>query len=68
MPDKHILINPELHHEAKVEATKRDQSLKEFTEHALRAYLRELHMKTFVDTPATYSIDPRYDCNPNETD
>jgi len=54
-----LRVSPEVHKAAKIEAVKRGQNLGEFTEHALRAYLRELHMKTFVDTPATYAMKER---------
>ena len=51
---KLLVVSEELHKQLKVESAKRGQSIRELTEHALRAYLRELHKKTFVDTKEVY--------------
>ena len=50
---KQIAVDEKLHQQAKVEATRRGQSLKKFTEKALQAYLR-----TLVDSKPPYEAVP----------
>jgi len=70
MDDKMLRISGELHRDVKIRAAMLGVTIREFTEVALR---HELNDQRLIDTregytPATYSINPRYDCNPNETD
>jgi len=70
MDDKMLRISGELHKTIKVRAAMLGVTIREFTENALR---HELNDQRLVDTregytTRPYSIDPRYDCNPNETD
>jgi len=64
---KRIKIDEELHRQAKAQAALQGISLREFTETALTAALPD-RARVLVDSSPAYSIDPRYDCNPNETD
>ena len=53
MPIKNIQIDERLHLEAKVEAARRQMTIKELTEKAIREYLR-----TLVDSKPPYEEVP----------
>jgi len=68
MKTKPIFIGENIHTKLKIQAAKEGITMRNIAELALDSYFSMMNDKRMVDTPAPYSINPRYDCGRDETD
>ena len=69
MTIKNIQVDEQLHKRIKVHTTLLDTTIKDWVSQVLEdALAGRASASVLVDTRAGYSIDPRYDCHPDERD
>ena len=64
-----LRIRPGLHRQVKIAAALNEKTIKDWVEGVIEdALAGRPSASVLVDTRAGYSIDPRYDCHPDERD